>query len=615
MTGYRLTLSLISPFMTGGSAEPAFGIDARLARNNATQRRPVIPGTLLRGLLRDALLSMAKRGGGTLPGFDKTATRALLNGLFGRGSGVENILDDRREPPDEYAKNQPQRGALRIADLIATQSPDEETTLTRIEIEPNAGSVREGHLQVLELPWPIGVAVAFSGELHLGRAVRPEAFEKLWELARQALTSLGAHKSAGFGRIVSGSARLTRDAPWQALAAAPAPPPRAATLSLAIDGPFLVDAERVAPNLFRGAAAIPGGVLKGAFADALHGGCADALAACTFHQALPGPLVNGKNQPLTPCAAPFSLGLFKAEGETPDHFHDLAREKTACIDAHDRAPVFQVDWKPQAHKALKKMLHAQGIAPLTDLGTDRELRTRTAITYDYGTAKYEEDAGGSLFSYNLVKPSKDGAPLQWHFKIAAPDAMPDADFPAFLQALAQQPIFFGKLNTRAVITKIQAHAPPPLTLTAGPVVLVLQTPALLSPLEDVRAAGGDIGKVYAEYFKAREAAGLTLLRFFARQRLVGGYQAMRYRADKAPYAPYIATLPGSVFVLNVEPAKAQAAQTKIAEWLTFGLPVNGDFLEPHWKTCPMPRENGYGAVALAPKISTANIKLSDAQCL
>lgn len=93
---FILSITLRSPFMTGGDTLPAFGVDARLPHDGDRDGKPVIPGTLIRGVLRDALNALCDRGKGSLPGL-AAANHQFLSRLFGRASGANKMNDMRKD--------------------------------------------------------------------------------------------------------------------------------------------------------------------------------------------------------------------------------------------------------------------------------------------------------------------------------------------------------------------------------------------------------------------------------------------------------------------------------------------------------------------------------------
>ncbi len=68
-----------------------------------------------------------------------------------------------------------------------------------------------------------------------------------------------------------------------------------------------------------------------------------------------------------------------------------------------------------------------------------------------------------------------------------------------------------------------------------------------------------------------------------------------------PYNPFLLTDAGSVFVLEAEAGQQPLAQTKIDDWLQFGLPLPDWAVKrygDHGSTCPFRRVDGFGEIAV-----------------
>ncbi len=93
-------------------------------------------------------------------------------------------------------------------------------------------------------------------------------------------------------------------------------------------------------------------------------------------------------------------------------------------------------------------------------------------------------------------------------------------------------------------------------------------------------------------------------RFFAAQKLTGGYLGRRFRIN-GEYYPFFLTNAGGVFVLEI---KDQAKAGRCADiWLRRGLPPPDWALERYgkssserldWQECPFTPENGFGEIIL-----------------
>ncbi|EJW09479.1 hypothetical protein A33M_1259 [Rhodovulum sp. PH10] len=536
-----IRIELVSPFMTGGEINPLFGVDARLPRKDG---RPVIPGTLVRGVLRDALLAICRRCGGAIPGLPGSGN-AFIGDVFGRASGLGQDDDPSQGADDRGASNAPQRGAVTFEDFEAEPVAAGSGTITRIRIDEALGSAEEGHLQVLDLPFPIGATVAFCGRalVRTSGALPVASVVSAFELALGVVPAIGAHKSAGFGRVAGFAVTLAPAASLPAAIAVPAAVPAAAaaeaiTFALDFDGPFLVGAERIAPNVFAGAVEVSGGAIKGAVANVLGPdgqlpGDLDAfLSDAVFRAARPAvtarnevragslvsapecaPAPDGGSRPVVP---PFSLCVYEKENPEPGKklrfdLHDAILDEQPRIGTNPTSPpVLAVDWKSIHAKAIDKALvDDKALAKrslvsmhLVESVVARCVRTRTAIDDRLGTARYEPGAGGALFVYDMVEPRlADGPALRWVFEIGAPGGVP-ADILGKLHGLR---ILIGKGPTSATLSTLGPASRPPVAATRRgaqwQAAVVLQTPALLTPIDRLRASGGDVGAAYHEHFR------------------------------------------------------------------------------------------------------------------
>lgn len=620
MTAWTLQIKLASPFMFGGAPDLAFGVDDRLPRDEAGH--VVLPGTLARGLLRDALDSMLRRGGGNLPGVADGAKLARL--LFGAGSGEKAEADLRpgRGDDAEVEGLAPHRGALVIADLLSPVAPAAKH-ITRIRIDEKLGSADEGALQAIEAPWPVGAQVVFSGSVRLAGAIDAGEAKKIIELGLTALRQIGSFKSAGFGRVLDvGLSEPKAAARRPAVTFEPAPAQRVAWHA---HGAFLAAVERVAGNIFRGGDVIPGGAIKGAIADMLAASGqmtperSDLLARTIFGHARAvrqGARLAANTLPLP---TPFSLACFGGDDVRAADTLLAPGAPLGVIDGALHTPRYEIDRKGKDGAAVEAWRNTRNLAAPLDLLHDP--RTRTAIDYDAGTASYRKDDGGGLFAQWRVLPkyrTDDGALADARFvqDIAAFDSEHDGQAIAdLLNLVARQPIFVGKLNTAFEIVA-RDHAPAMnvngLNGANGQALfaVTLITDAVLCSAAELRAAKGDIAAVYgrnlpraletlAQEAKATlAAADVALVRFFARQRFAGGYQAMRYRADPNRYEPWVVTRAGSTFLFGCAADKRAAVTTALKRALACGLPeMDGQPHETAWRRTPFARSNGYGAVA------------------
>lgn len=560
----RLTLSVVlrSPFIIPGPSVSATVADTEPARNTAGL--PIIPYSLIRGLFRDAV---------------QKAELPEVLAAFGKASGEEaSLADTGRDPMDatgqRVGSNVPARRTLEFTDLVADVPPPVNgqaapPVFTRIAIDSEGtGAGRDGQLQFIQLVAPLAREVTFTGTITCS-ATDPDRIIKGLNLAKELIHAVGSCKSSGFGEVISIklSAAPTTTRPSVQSSGRLA---RHVDIAFAIDRPFVVNSERTNANQFKGAEIIPGAVLKGALANLVnHTGISnDQLARLRIGHAFPA-VTGGAPARITP----LSLALCRQ----PDGRRAIFDLLTAGrLDRHLAEgwspPAFASDWKSSE---LLAILNRLGMA---NPSLRRDVRTRTAIDSNSNTARYDEDNGkGALFSYSAVCP--DGH--HWVSRWLVPDDISDEQLNRLEQVLGDGLPGIGKTRATATVvafTPVADSIPAPLPGDFW--ALTLQTDAVL---------GNGSRDDYAAYW---HNLGFRLINHFADQRLVGGYQALRYPARTDGYMPYVLTRAGSVFLLS----GGDAAQ--VQELLRNGLPPVSPFDQRNWDAFPFGRENGYGAVEL-----------------
>jgi hypothetical protein len=630
---FKLDIAIESPFVFGGAGDLSLGVDRALPRNARGQL--VLPGSLVKGTFRDAIESMIRRGKGQLAGMSDA--EAVASALFGRASGQADTGFS-RDLGSDGADNEPQRGQIFFTDFVCftgARRTGTGTTLTRIEINDALGSADEGKLEVVELPVVVGELAVFGGHVEIANPALVDPGERLLRLALEAVSALGGHKSAGFGRIARGpETRLINDARKPVSPPALDPSVRSWRAVWLVEGPWLAGTSRDATNVFSGSEVVPGGSLKGAAADALASAgrlpdVGKALSRLGFGHAYP---VLGKNADAalaaTPLPTPFSVASFDGFGPDPV-LVDLARTSGAVVGIQGTsvsAPTYQVDWKgPQfAADAARRGEDWQSLGMAVELA--REQRTRVAIDYARGDASVEHGGFGvaldeQLFVTTLVAPTSVNDPAAPVRLISAIDATED-DGRSLLAELTGLTLFFGKTKTPV---RLATLVPTPdrayrVEKRAG-LVLMLSTDGVLCSRLDVEACDGDVCAAYRRRFSDafRDTATgcgvrwqenwVRLSQSFARQRLVGGYQAVRFRANSERYEPWLSTLAGSTFMFAIAAEADEGSIRVVVEELRCsGFPdiathsafaFDGD-RDTTWQRHPMPRSNGFGAIAPEP---------------
>jgi hypothetical protein len=579
---FGVTLWVRSPFLFRGLSARNFGVDSSQLRDE--NNRPIIPGDQFRGVLREALCDLAAVGAGI--------GEPDIDDLFGRASHNEGKDD---------TSNDPLRGKLLVSDLTAigmVRDPDrgtEEglgvaTETTRIEIDDDLGAARQGMLQVVELVAPFGAAVRFSGEIV---AFCPEKtaddLARLLNKAVKLVSAIGAFKSPGFGEVIAERSTIVRAGEPRTLAL----PPRARNLSdfltlrVRFDRPFLVDAEWIAGNAFRGSAVVPGSVFKGALARRLdlaelkssEGDVGRALSQLSVSHAFPE-----SKTPGTRGGLPLPLSLVAAEEAHRLHVGDALHVppgKGAMI--LDQPAIFRTDWKQAWYE--REELHGALRRPEV-----REpcwiARTHTAI--QNGIAKDE-----ALFT-SIACSAKDSAWLVDIDRGAITDPAVQECAGLLLTMLLEDGLDnIGKTGARAFFEHV-ADTPPypePIEGHANRYAIVLATPALM--LDPATVFGVTLHDAYAAYWKT-VLGGATLHSFYAAQQLTGGYLARRRRLYGGDtYFPFLLTEAGSIFEIESDnPAELKRL------W-RYGLPpvhLSNVRAPVDWAHCPYLRENGYGRI-------------------
>lgn len=597
----ELTLTAIGPIMTTGAEGARFGRDDTFLRDAEGQL--VIPGTQVRGLLRHVLHSISQAAPDKL-----SASR--IDQWFGTASAHRDDAAPGTGFQGPASGWKPNRGCLRFEDLrwSGNATGPGAGAITRIEVAEHTGSVEIGSLQILERSIGIGEPATFKGRVAIDAAAdEAQCIADWFATALQLVPALGAHKSAGFGRLE----RAEVGKPVVAIAAAPALHTaqvaalvRAREVALTLDfgrQPFLVSAGRWLGNTYRGSTAIPGSVLKAVIAecigadresDPLH----DILANAVIREARLAS-IGGIRAGERACTPPLSKYLVI---ETPTSTGEI--KSPALFDAFDPGSdpgdwaeagevAFQLDWKRTPDEIEQKY----GTLDEVEL----QVRTRTAID-DNGVA-----AESLLFSHAAVKPRQGQL---WHGLIG-PGALNEADFAALLAALPRHLHGIGKTRASATLA-LAASRRPAVQRCSGRVRFMLETDAVLhTPAEvfahgDLADPGERLQRQYAAYFAAalHERGGATIepaslkLNFFATQKRVGGYLAARYPPGNHGYCPWFVTCRGSAFEIDLPATHADAYATLLDRGLP--PPAGFDAARKTWRGNPFVSENGFGEIRL-----------------
>ena len=174
--------------------------------------------------------------------------------------------------------------------------------------------------------------------------------------------------------------------------------------------------------------------------------------------------------------------------------------------------------------------------------------------------------------------------------------------------------FLGKTKAVAKIDWLDEQPetwPSNLATENGGWRVMISTPALLTPVDQLQNGSSKLLNAYADYWTEVSGGSLTLSHYFAWQRLAGGKYAWerRQRGMLKRYKPWLLTLPGSVFFLKPTGIETTATD-HLRKWREAGLPLSTEVLECYapnlkkhllWKHLPYVPQNGFGEIAVNAK--------------
>ncbi len=583
---FAVTLTVKGPFLTQSTAPEGYGVDAPLARD--TDGNYCIPGTLLKGLVRQSWEELKSAA----ESVNRPEAFAIeIDDWLGATTG------NREEHPD--ASVAPHRARLRFDDLTA--APVSSTrTICRIAIDADRGSVANGAYQIIEAPFRAGEEVTFWGSIacSIRSQVDAPTVEHALTAGLRWMSSVGAERTVGFGEVVG--VEVVRQEPEQPAFVTTKAPVATHGFNIEIrpDGPFCIAKRRANDNLFESEIVVPGSVIKGSIAetwarqfgarevtpgmDRSRKELCEHFSQIRFTHALPSAT---KRRPSYP---PLSLVKAGASG----YFDVILCETPGLIGG--RAPEFAVDWKDS-----KDVKEDYGWPPIKT-----QLRVRTA--HD---PRLRRAADEQLFGYEMVVPDR----LSWFGRIDLSDVpqASRAECGAQLVSLIADGLrnfSKTKVTARAECSAAGWDAIPEWDGIGWAVTL--QTPALLCDPSELTLPNGtrQIFEAYRAAWLDISGGTLELIRFFACQSLAGGYYLHRRFQDGKPYAPWLLTDPGSVFLLQPRDGQAEDAARSLERLTNRGLPLPAWARERYardhesgdsWRNCPYIRHNGYGEIAVS----------------
>lgn len=561
MKRYRaeLELKIVGPFLSKSLDTAALGTDASCRRRSDFW---VLPGTQLRGHLRESLALIAQR----VPAENLDA---LILAWFGKGT-------------DEHTKYEPARGALTFAhEFLSVETGGK--TVYRVAIDEKSGVAADAALLVLESAGKPGETLTFKGHIdgYFVDNSRAKTCHRWLTKALAWIDAMGAFKGIGFGELKC--AMLGEFAACTETIAKPNTTTAShKTLRFQLDRPFCFSEREVRGNTFTSKPFVPGAAVLGAlfrYCNANPDNDCKVIMQCSENIGCTHALPLKPNKSLRPISmAQLSVVTLDEKGAITAH--DVRACNTPTF-IEELVPRFQPDWKDRQFDAVFAALDLPA-------KLDRELIVRTAITD--GRAADENlfaleclNPGNHTFDCTISVSGNAGTTALW----------------AALAAVLPQALC-GLGQTDAIATSLALTAPTvnpahvTFDLNAGLIFVTLQSDAAINIDVTQLNSTGDGAALHALYrarFATKSNNSLTLSHFFARQRYVGG-NYLHKRFGSTEYQATLLTEAGSVFAFKVD--AAETAQTVLKEWAKFGLPCG----ENTWKTNPYRRENGYGEVTI-----------------
>lgn len=613
---FSASITLKAPFVTQASGAMKHGLDTSTRQHNG---RPVIPGSLIRGNLREILEEFSQAM--------LTSPEHVHEGRKLKDNIVQWFGDESRSSNNkdhtQYGLT-PQRAIL-VFDYFfyAEKSPAANTPRHRIQIDTTTGTVKTGSIAFIESLYATGENITFSGNIWFSPDNLSGADEvndsnchkecQRWlQKALDYLSALGSYKSIGFGKVLSGNVQQDNTDTSEQPTFTPQNNQRV-SFYLSPDRPFCIARPQAGGNRFETEDYIPGNVIKGIIARRYSVGGQNPVIGravydrIQFSHAYP---IKDKSSH-RPRYLPKSIATFPltsensqaADSSLKDQAVDLICEQGPCL-INDCAPAFATDWKDSDAKAAENLFDSNWGH------RNKILSVHTRTNAQTGAAEDE-----ALFSMETIDPENE----QWLFTIdysRAPDET-KSDIEKLLNDITRHGLDkLGKTKARAQITQVEPGAPgsiqklPDLSnLKQGDFVyLTLESHAHILP-DDHSVVGTNgsepLNQLYSNYFKflrdkdepatatdSTPLSGLSLSHYYASQTLRGGRFLNTKHQQKSGNIFWL-TEPGSVFALKID--DSIRAKETLAQWALFGLQP---WHPNSWLTNPYQPENGYGEITL-----------------
>ncbi|HIQ06831.1 MAG TPA: hypothetical protein EYH35_00040 [Thiotrichaceae bacterium] len=572
---YELEISFDTPIISQAIGVLAFGLDSAMQKD--TEGYPALSGSLVRGNIRHALEEFRD-----IINNNNNDLGNKITDWFGQRSQVskkskltaENYQSPRAQVEFDFFWRLNKEDRSKIT----------QQKRTRISIDKDSGTVKEGALQIIEDCFPVGTGeVKLTGQIvaHLSDSECVE-FEKWLRKAMDFIPAMASFKGIGFGRIC-GYQLKKLTSPYASETKTPSLGNNTRfNIQLKPDRPFCLGRPKTPDsNHIISSEIITGNVIK-------------ALIARYYdnnHQRLQDDLCF--NQLIISHAQPHQQEQSRQSTIIPLSYALLDDKLIDCIDSDistlkwNEVPSFKPDWKDND---IDKIYSALNIKPITP---SHYLSVKTGIEASTGTSKEAE-----LFSLDCIVPDEK---TSWNAIVELSNIPKDKqqDVANKLQAIFNKGLHgLGKTKANATVTTQASQQSATLTADQQGYVTIdllsaakmLPTGLRLSPINSAEA----LKNHYQAYWQGIHP-DIQLEDYFAQQQLTSTYYHQKAQGKADHYQPDYLTVAGSVFKLKVNSDKALQV---LQQCLQTGLPCEGldRSNEKAWRITPYLPENGYGEI-------------------
>jgi len=612
----QVELTVRAPLISGGGGDSIRGLNKLFIRRS--DGRIAVNGSHIKGKLREAL--------------EELVTKKACQDEFSviKWFGPEESTNiSSNEQNQETAPDYRTKSLLHFSDfIIASPSMQADCSanqkrLTKVRIDSNTGTSKEQALQIVENLFDPGTQVTLLGTISFfANSSEADATVKTLLTGLKWITALGGSKGSGFGRLERVRTTLRCSAP--VFPQTHSGHHQEFSIHFEFLDDLLIGGIKKATYFVESENIIPGGAIKGSLARFLNRLCGtspDWTAIDTNNSAVSDQFpqlakyfskircshafpvaIDREHRPVT---IPFSAVIVKGDKD----IYDVALLDQESFIRQPGHLLFQINWK-SFEEAYR--LFGWTLPEIIN-------KTRTAI---HKKSKRAQDE--SLFTFQYLtpfQPRETGSAtcrekIKWIADIRLPDCEQEVQqklAEEFFSAIQQGWRYLGKRDARF---NFSIREPEPkafhehfeelsLETCDGQAIVVLQTDTLMfdgKTLAENATHFPDLQAAYKQFWDEVTDGSCELIRFFARQKLAGGYQAKNSFQLHEHYYPFVLTEAGSVFVLGIK--NPDKADNFLEQFRQSGLPLPSDIKKripkgtEDWQKCPFVPENGYGEIRI-----------------